>query len=95
MGFEMQTIAACVIGGVNMAGGTGRVIGCVLGSVFLVIIFNALPIINVSPFWQMAISGLVILAAVLLNTSGGAKPKLILKSAQAKSAGDRAARAAS
>jgi len=82
MGFELQTVAACVIGGVSMAGGTGRVGGCLLGAAFLVIIFNALPIINVSPFWQMAISGLVILAAVLLNTGGGAKTKLILKNAQ-------------
>lgn len=82
MGFEMQTVAACVIGGVSMAGGTGRVAGCLLGSIFLVIILNALPIINVSPFWQMAISGLVILAAVLLNIGGGTKTKLILKSAQ-------------
>lgn len=83
MGFELQTVAACVIGGVSMAGGSGSVLGCLLGSFFLVIIFNALPIINVSPFWQMAISGLVIIAAVVLNTrGGGAKTKVILKSAQ-------------
>jgi rhamnose transport system permease protein len=83
MGFELQTVAACVIGGVSMAGGSGSVLGCLLGSFFLVVIFNALPIINVSPFWQMAISGLVIIAAVILNTrGGGAKTKLILKRAQ-------------
>lgn len=83
MGFELQTVAACVIGGVSMAGGSGSVLGCLLGSFFLVVIFNALPIINVSPFWQMAISGLVIIAAVVLNTrGGGAKTKVILKSAQ-------------
>ncbi|MDR3515923.1 MAG: ABC transporter permease [Azospirillaceae bacterium] len=83
LGFELQTVAACVIGGVSMAGGRGTVLGCVLGSVFLVIIFNALPIINVSPFWQLAISGAVILAAVVLNSrSERSKGKLILKSAQ-------------
>jgi rhamnose transport system permease protein len=59
------------------------VLGCLLGAMFLEIIFNALPIIDVSPFWQMAISGLVILAAVVLNSRGEAvKAKVILKSAQ-------------
>jgi rhamnose transport system permease protein len=87
MGFELQTVAACVIGGVSMAGGAGSVLGCLLGSFFLVIIFNALPIIDVSPFWQMAISGIVILAAVVLNTrGGGVKTKVILKRAQLASA---------
>ena len=68
LGFEMQTIAACVIGGVSIAGGRGTVVGCLLGTAFLVIIFNALPIIDVSPFWQMAISGTSILVAVIVNS---------------------------
>lgn len=87
LGFELQTVAACVIGGVSMAGGRGSVAGTLLGSVFLVIIFNALPIINVSPFWQMAISGAVILTAVVLNSRGeAAKGTIILKSAQSPAA---------
>lgn len=83
LGFEMQTIAACVIGGVSIAGGRGTVLGCLLGTAFLVIIFNALPIINVSPFWQMAISGAAILAAVVVNSQseGKRRGKLILQSA--------------
>jgi rhamnose transport system permease protein len=68
LGFEMQTIAACVIGGVSIAGGRGSVAGCLLGTAFLVVIFNALPIIDVSPFWQMAISGVSILVAVIVNS---------------------------
>jgi rhamnose transport system permease protein len=67
LGFEMQTIAACVIGGVSIRGGRGGVVGCLLGATFLVILFNALPVVDVSPFWQMAISGATILAAVVLN----------------------------
>ncbi len=67
-GFELQVIAACVIGGVSIAGGIGSVAGCVLGALFLGVINNALPVINVSPFWQMAISGAVILAAVVVNS---------------------------
>jgi rhamnose transport system permease protein len=68
LGFEMQTIAACVIGGVSIAGGRGTIAGCLLGVAFLVILFNALPIIDVSPFWHMAISGTAILVAVILNS---------------------------
>jgi rhamnose transport system permease protein len=70
LGFELQTVAACVIGGVSITGGRGSIPGVLLGAAFLVIIFNALPIINVSPFWQMAISGAVVLAAVILNSRG-------------------------
>ncbi|TBW41379.1 ABC transporter permease [Siculibacillus lacustris] len=84
LGFELNTVAACVIGGVGMAGGRGSVLGCLLGALFLVIIFNALPIIDVSPFWQQAISGFVILAAVILNSRGD-RPlgKLILRRTEA------------
>jgi rhamnose transport system permease protein len=67
-GFELDVIAACVIGGVSIAGGIGSVPGTVLGALFLGIIKNALPVINVSPFAQMAISGAIIIAAVTLNT---------------------------
>ena len=70
LGFEMQTIAACVIGGVSIRGGRGSVAGCLLGSAFLVILFNALPVVDISPFWQSAISGLAILSAVVLNSRG-------------------------
>jgi rhamnose transport system permease protein len=70
LGFEMQTVAACVIGGVSIQGGRGSVAGCLLGAAFLVVLFNALPMIDVSPFWQSAISGAAILAAVILNSRG-------------------------
>lgn len=67
LGFELQVIAACVIGGVSIAGGSGSVLGVVLGALFLGVINNALPLLGVSPFWQMAISGAIILIAVILN----------------------------
>jgi rhamnose transport system permease protein len=80
LGFELQTIAACVIGGVSVAGGKGRVLGCLLGAAFFVIILNSLPMIDVSPFWQMAISGAAILAAVIVNSRAEApRGKLILR----------------
>jgi rhamnose transport system permease protein len=68
IGFELQVIAACVIGGVSIAGGVGSVAGCALGALFLGLIANALPVIDISPFWQMLISGAAILAAVIINT---------------------------
>lgn len=81
-GFELQVVAACVIGGISTMGGTGRVLGCLFGALFLGVINNALPVIGVSPFWQMAISGTVIVIAVLLNERGNRrKGRLILRDA--------------
>jgi rhamnose transport system permease protein len=83
LGYELTVIAACVIGGVSIAGGIGSVGGTLLGALFLGVIANALPVINVSPFWQMAISGAVILAAVVINTrTDGRTAKLILPEAR-------------
>jgi len=67
-GIEMDVIAACVIGGVSLNGGKGTVIGVLLGTITLGILNNALPLINVSPFWQDAIKGIVIISAVIINT---------------------------
>ncbi|RED64771.1 ABC transporter permease [Cohnella lupini] len=66
-GYELSVIAACVLGGVSIAGGVGKISGIVLGSVLLGILNNALPMIDVSPFWQMFIQGTIILIAVLIN----------------------------
>ena len=82
-GYELSIIAACVIGGVSIAGGIGSVAGAVLGALFLGIIQSALPVINVSPFWQMAISGSAIILAVVLNARGERKQgRIILKNAE-------------
>lgn len=85
-GFELQVIAACVIGGVSIMGGIGTVAGCVLGALFLGVINNALPVIGVSPFWQMAISGFVIVVAVIANAKSEKKVgRIILKKAALQS----------
>lgn len=79
-GFELQVVAACVIGGIAIVGGAGSVIGAVLGALFLGVINNALPVIGISPFWQMAISGSAIVIAVTLNaTQNRPKGRIILK----------------
>jgi len=82
-GYELTIIAACVIGGVSIAGGIGTVAGALLGAIFLGVVNNALPVIGVSPFWQMAISGAAILLAVVLNARGERrKGRVILKRAE-------------
>lgn len=82
-GFELNVIAACVIGGISIAGGIGTAVGAVLGALFLGIVANALPVINISPFAQMAISGAVIVIAVIFNARAERKKgRIILKKAE-------------
>ncbi|MFN7252288.1 MAG: ABC transporter permease [Anaerobacillus sp.] len=66
-GYELTVIAACILGGVSIAGGSGKLSGVILGALLLGILNNALPLLNVSPFWQTAIQGLIILVAVIIN----------------------------
>lgn len=82
-GFELEVVAACVIGGISIAGGIGSVGGAVLGALFLGVIKNALPVVNISPFWQLAISGSAIIIAVALNAQAQrSKGRVILKKAE-------------
>ncbi|HET6822167.1 MAG TPA: ABC transporter permease [Anaerolineales bacterium] len=64
-GFELQTVAASVVGGVSISGGVGTVTGVLLGALLLGIIQNSLTLIRISPFWQLAAQGLLILIAVI------------------------------
>lgn len=82
-GYELTVIAACVIGGVSIGGGVGTLAGTLLGALFLGIVMTALPVMQISPFWQMAISGAAILAAVVINARAERRPdKLILPEAR-------------
>ena len=65
LGFELQTVAAAVVGGVSISGGVGTVSGVLLGAFLLGIIQNSLTLIRISPFWQLAAQGLLILIAVI------------------------------
>lgn len=95
-GFEVDVIAACVIGGISIAGGMGTVAGALLGAFFLGAIKNALPVAGISPFWQMAISGAAILLAVAFNARAERrKGRIILKSAQSAAPVIRSSGAAS
>lgn len=66
-GFELDAIAAVVIGGASLSGGVGRVTGTIVGALILAIIRNGLNLLNVSSFWQQVVIGLVIAIAVLID----------------------------
>lgn len=67
-GYELQVVAAVVVGGVNIFGGSGTVLGAVLGAVILGTIANSLTILRINPFWLQAISGAGILVAVTIDS---------------------------
>jgi len=67
MGYELDSIAAVVIGGTSLSGGKGSVLGTVLGALIIGILNNGLVLLNVSPFWQQVIKGSVILLAVVID----------------------------
>jgi rhamnose transport system permease protein len=79
LGFELQVIAACLIGGVAITGGLGSALGVVLGCLFLGLIRNSLPLVGISAFWQMFINGAVILIAVLLGARQRRHSRAILE----------------
>jgi len=67
LGYELDSIAAVVIGGTSLSGGRGSVTGTVLGCLIIGVLNNGLFLLNVSPFWQQVIKGMVILVAVALD----------------------------
>lgn len=66
-GWELDVIAAVIIGGTSLMGGVGRVWGTMVGVIFLGVIINGMTMLNVSEYWQHVVRGALILAAVLLN----------------------------
>jgi rhamnose transport system permease protein len=68
-GVTLQVIAAVVVGGVNIFGGSGTVVGAGLGALFLAFLSNALLLLSLSQFWLQAVYGLVILIAVALDAA--------------------------
>ena len=65
LGFELQTVAASIVGGVSISGGVGTVPGVLLGALLLGMINNSVTLVRISPFWEQAAQGLLILIAVV------------------------------
>ena len=66
-GYELDAIAACVVGGVSLNGGIGKVGGILSGVLIFTVIQYGLQFINVSPMWQQVIKGIIIAVAVAID----------------------------
>lgn len=66
-GYELDAIAAVVLGGTKLAGGKGKISGTIIGALIIGVLSNALNILDVSSYYQMMVKGIVILIAVLLD----------------------------
>lgn len=69
--YEMDAIAAVVLGGTSLSGGKGRLFGTLIGALIIGVLNNGLNIIGVSAFWQQVVKGIVIILAVLLDSFKG------------------------
>ncbi len=67
LGYELDVIAAAVIGGISLSGGRGTILGAIIGSLLMGILRNGLVLLNVSPYWQQFAIGVVIILAVILD----------------------------
>ncbi len=67
-GYELNAIAAAVIGGISLSGGRGSMIGTVFGFLIIGVLDNGLNIVNVSPFYQLIVKGLIIIGAVFVDS---------------------------
>jgi methyl-galactoside transport system permease protein len=73
--YELDAIAACVVGGVSFSGGVGTVPGVVTGVIIFTVINYGLTYVGVNPYWQFIIKGLIIIVAVALDTIKYVKKK--------------------
>ena len=73
LGYELDSIAAVVIGGTSLSGGRGSIPGTVIGCLIIGVLNNGLFLLDVSPFWQQVVKGFVILAAVAADKLGARK----------------------
>lgn len=85
-GYELDAIAACVLGGVSMAGGKGRISGTVFGAIVIGVVSNGLNLLGVISFWQLLVMGLIILIAVIIDSQKGKKLRFNLKLSNKKNA---------
>jgi ribose transport system permease protein len=66
-GYELDAIAAAVIGGTSLSGGEGTILGTVIGAFIITVLTNGLRILSVPQEWQMVVTGLIVIGAVYLD----------------------------
>jgi ribose transport system permease protein len=67
VGYELHAIAAVIIGGTPLTGGRGRISGTVIGALLMAVIDNGLNMIEVDPYWQGIVIGVIIVFAVMMS----------------------------
>ena len=67
-GYEMDAVAACVLGGISMSGGKGQIGGTVLGVLVIGIISNGLNLLGVNSYWQLVVKGIIVLLAIYIDS---------------------------
>ena len=65
--YELSAIASCVIGGTSLMGGEGTIVGALVGSLIMASLLNGMSVMNMQPFWQYIIQGLVLIVAVYID----------------------------
>lgn len=65
--YEFKAITACVVGGTSLAGGSGSIVGTLIGSIIVGIIENAQTLLGIDAYWQQVVRGLIILTAVIID----------------------------
>ncbi|KJH71032.1 ABC transporter permease subunit [Aliterella atlantica] len=66
-GYELDAIAAVILGGTSFTGGVGTIVGTLLGALIIAVLNNGLTLLNLSYFWQLVVKGLVIIVAVIID----------------------------
>lgn len=64
LGYELEAIAAVVIGGTSLAGGRGTILGTLIGALIMAVLTNGLRVLSVAPEWQTVVTGAIIIVAV-------------------------------
>lgn len=72
-GYEMNAVAACVIGGASLAGGKGTMKGAILGAFIMSVLTNGLRLLSFSTEWQKVLTGVIIIIAVYIDIVGKRK----------------------
>ncbi|WHY86015.1 sugar ABC transporter permease [Neobacillus novalis] len=71
--YELDAIAACVIGGTSLMGGKGKIVGAIIGALIMTSIDNGMSMMNIEAFWQYIVKGLILIFAVWLDVSNQKK----------------------